>query len=66
MCSNSTSRRFAIATCGHRIGAMVDSCAMAKGHASRGDEGRTVRGALDLMVLQALDTMGPGTAEELG
>ena len=38
---------------------MVDSYAMAKGHASRGTRLELLQGTLDLMVLQTLDTMGP-------
>ena len=38
---------------------MLDSYAMAKGHASRGTKLELLQGTLDLMVLQTLDTMGP-------
>ena len=46
-------------TCGHRIGVLLDSYAMAKGHASPGTKLELLQGTLDLMVLQTLDTMGP-------
>ena len=46
-------------TCGHRIGAVLDSCAMAKGQASAAAKLELLQGTLDLMVLQTLDTMGP-------
>jgi PadR family transcriptional regulator, regulatory protein PadR len=51
--------RVAGGTCGHRIGVMLDSCAMAKGHPGRGTKLELLQGTLDLMVLQTLDTMGP-------
>ena len=44
-------------TCGHRIGVMLDSCAMAKGHANRATKLELLQGTLELMVLQTLDTM---------
>ena len=46
-------------TYGHRIGALLESYAMAKGHAGRGAKLELLQGTLDLMVLQTLDTMGP-------
>jgi PadR family transcriptional regulator PadR len=46
-------------TCGHRIGAVLDSYAMTKGHATAATKLELLQGTLDLMVLQTLDTMGP-------
>ena len=44
---------------GHRTGVLLESYAMAKGHARRGAKLELLQGTLDLMVLQTLDTMGP-------
>ena len=46
-------------TCGHRIGVLLVSYAMAKGQAGRGAKLELLQGTLDLIVLQTLDTMGP-------
>jgi PadR family transcriptional regulator PadR len=46
-------------TCGHRIGVVLDSFAMTKGHTASGTRLELLQGTLDLMVLQTLDTMGP-------
>jgi transcriptional regulator len=46
-------------TYGHRIGVLLESYAMAKGHASPGIKLELLQGTLDLLVLQTLDTMGP-------
>ena len=51
--------RDATRTCGHRIGVVLRSYAMANGGTERGSRLELLQGTLDLLVLQTLDTMGP-------
>jgi hypothetical protein len=52
-------------TSGHRKGVVLESCAMATGHASPRTRLELLHGTLDSMVLQTLDTTGPHRGDGL-